>query len=127
MPVEPPLTDVHDEKLNQDPEADEIELPEGVESFANSLEERALVRKLDKRILPLTCLLYLFAGLSFSFLKNSQKLTYICFNQQPALDRSNLGNARLQGLPEDVLGGDKTGVLFDWLTSAFYLSYVCFS
>jgi len=123
MPVEPPLTDVHDEKLNQDPEADELELPEGVESFANSLEERALVRKLDKRILPLTCLLYLFACSSF-YLKDSQELM---FNQQPALDRSNLGNARLQGLPEDVLGGDKTGVLFDWLTSAFYLSYVCFS
>jgi len=44
-----------------------------------------------------------------------------------ALDRSNLGNARLQGLPEDVLGGDKTGVLFDWLTSGFYFSYVCLS
>lgn len=42
-----------------------------------------------------------------------------------ALDRSNLGNARLQGLPEDVLGGDKTGVLFDWLTSGFYFTYVC--
>lgn len=40
-----------------------------------------------------------------------------------ALDRSNLGNARLQGLPEDILGGDKTGVLFDWLTSGFYFSY----
>lgn len=40
------------------------------------------------------------------------------------LDRSNIGNARLQGLPEDTLGGDKTGVLFDWLVSAFFLSYV---
>ncbi|KAI6044021.1 major facilitator superfamily domain-containing protein [Pisolithus marmoratus] len=29
------------------------------------------------------------------------------------LDRSNLGNARLQGLPEDTLGGDPTGALFD--------------
>lgn len=44
-----------------------------------------------------------------------------------ALDRSNLGNARLQGLPEDALGGDKTGVLFDWLTSGFYFTYVCLS
>ena len=42
-----------------------------------------------------------------------------------ALDRTNLGNARLQGLPQDVLHGDPTGVLFDWANSAFYFSYVC--
>ncbi|KAF5368833.1 hypothetical protein D9758_003011 [Tetrapyrgos nigripes] len=65
-------------------------------------EERKLVRKLDGRILPLACLLYLFAY----------------------LDRSNLGNARNQGLPDDVLGGDETGVLFDWVNSVFFFSYV---
>lgn len=43
----------------------------------------------------------------------------------PDLDRTNLGNARLQGLPHDVLHGDPTGVLFDWLTAAFYFPYVC--
>ncbi|TEB18535.1 MFS general substrate transporter [Coprinellus micaceus] len=64
--------------------------------------ERNLVRKLDWRILPVTCLLYLFAY----------------------LDRSNLGNARLQGLPEDVLGGDPTGKKFDWIVSVFYISYI---
>jgi hypothetical protein len=42
------------------------------------------------------------------------------------LDRSNLGNARLQGLPGDVLGGDPTGVLFDWVNSAFFFTYVSF-
>ena len=40
------------------------------------------------------------------------------------LDRSNLGNARLQGLPEDVLGGDPTGLLFDWLVASFFVPYV---
>ena len=40
------------------------------------------------------------------------------------LDRTNLGNARLQGLPQDVLHGDPTGVLFDWVNSAFFFSYV---
>lgn len=40
------------------------------------------------------------------------------------LDRSNLGNARLQGLPEDVLGGDATGELFDLVNSAFFITYV---
>ncbi|KAJ7100101.1 MFS general substrate transporter [Mycena belliarum] len=65
-------------------------------------EERLLVRKLDRRILPITCLLYLFAY----------------------LDRSNLGNARLQGLPKDILGGDPTGKRFDWAVSVFFLSYI---
>jgi hypothetical protein len=27
-------------------------------------------------------------------------------------------------LPEDVLGGDPTGQLFDWINSAFFFSYV---
>ncbi|KAG2036768.1 major facilitator superfamily domain-containing protein [Suillus americanus] len=66
------------------------------------VQERRLLRKLDKRILPILCLLYLFAY----------------------LDRSNLGNARLQGLPGDVLGGDPTGVLFDWVNSAFFFTYI---
>ncbi|KAH9171393.1 MFS general substrate transporter [Lactarius sanguifluus] len=65
-------------------------------------EERLLVRKLDRRILPIACLMYLFAY----------------------LDRSNLGNARLQGLPADVLGGDPTGKRFDWVNSVFFFSYV---
>jgi hypothetical protein len=65
-------------------------------------QERRLLRKLDKRILPILCLLYLFAY----------------------LDRSNLGNARLQGLPGDVLGGDPTGILFDWVNSAFFFTYI---
>ncbi|KAF8814977.1 MFS general substrate transporter [Phlegmacium glaucopus] len=68
----------------------------------SATEERQLVRKLDGRILPIACLLYLFAF----------------------LDRSNLGNARLQGLPADVLGGDVTGELFDWVNSAFFFSYI---
>ncbi|KAG8695331.1 hypothetical protein FRC09_009224, partial [Ceratobasidium sp. 395] len=64
--------------------------------------EKKLVRKLDMVIMPLTCALYLLAY----------------------LDRSNLGNARLQGLPEDVLGGDPTGTKFDWVSSMFYFSYI---
>ncbi|TBU37497.1 MFS general substrate transporter [Dichomitus squalens] len=65
-------------------------------------EERRLVRKLDLRVMPILCIMYLFAS----------------------LDRTNLGNARLQGLPADVLGGDPTGVLFDWANSAFYFPFI---
>ncbi|KAF8517140.1 major facilitator superfamily domain-containing protein [Hysterangium stoloniferum] len=42
------------------------------------------------------------------------------------LDRGNLGNARLQGLPRDTLHGDPTGVLFDWINSGFFFSYILF-
>ncbi|KAI1794382.1 MFS general substrate transporter [Ganoderma leucocontextum] len=75
--------------------------PGGV-SLASRVEERQLVRKLDRRIMPMLAVTYLFT----------------------VLDRSNLGNARLQGLPQDILHGDPTGVLFDWANSAFYFSYV---
>lgn len=67
-----------------------------------SVEERRLVRKLDGRILPIACLMYLFAY----------------------LDRTNLGNARLQGLAKDTLGGDPTGERFDWVNSVFFFSYI---
>ena len=56
----------------------------------------------------------------------SSKINYIPSDDHTYrdLDRSNLGNARLQGLPEDVLGGDLTGVLFDWLVAILYIPYV---
>ncbi|KAI0071576.1 MFS general substrate transporter [Panus rudis PR-1116 ss-1] len=72
------------------------------QSWAGTPEEKKLVRKLDMRIMPILCILYLFAY----------------------LDRTNLGNARLQGFPEDTLGGDPTGVLYDWVNSAFFFSYI---
>ena len=37
-----------------------------------------------------------------------------------------MGNARLQGLPKDTLQGDPTGILFDWVNSAFYFPYVSY-
>jgi len=87
--------------------------------LATPEEEKLLVRKLDRRILPITCVLYLFSCM-LPFLSQLDGLLSIL----TALNRTNIGNARLQGLPGDVLGGDKTGVLFDWLTSGFYFSYV---
>ncbi|KAJ2914794.1 hypothetical protein MD484_g5598, partial [Candolleomyces efflorescens] len=97
------LTKYASEKLDSEP-LDESDDQQKVHALTDEEleEERKLVRKLDLRILPIACLLYLFAY----------------------LDRSNLGNARLQGLPEDVLGGDPTGHLFDWVVSVFYFSYI---
>ncbi|KAJ7911235.1 MFS general substrate transporter, partial [Mycena leptocephala] len=41
------------------------------------------------------------------------------------LDRSNLENARLLGLPKDTPNGDVTGKLFDWITSVFFAYVLC--
>ncbi|GLB42135.1 putative major facilitator superfamily protein [Lyophyllum shimeji] len=93
----------HDSKLTAEDEKLEVSSEGSHQTDPERLlEEKRLVRKLDGRILPIACLLYLFAY----------------------LDRSNLGNARLQGLPQDILGGDKTGILFDWINSVFFFSYI---
>ena len=69
--------------------------------------------------LPVLCTSLLVSRLPFSFHSEG-----VSADAPKVLDRSNLGNARLQGLPADTLHGDPTGVLFDWVTSAFYFSYV---
>ncbi|TID21558.1 High-affinity nicotinic acid transporter [Venturia nashicola] len=62
-------------------------------------EERALRRKLDYHIVPIVTLLYL-----------------LCF-----IDRSNIGNARIQGLSKDL---KLTGFKFNWSLTVFYLTYI---
>lgn len=65
----------------------------------NHADERALVRKLDKYIIPPTMLLYL---VSF-------------------LDRVNIGNARLYGLEEDL---GLEGSQFQLAVSILFVTYV---
>lgn len=89
-------------------------------SSINTVDERKLVAKLDRRILPIICFAYLFECMWFHpSIKLKKHLMCV------VLDRSNLGNARLQGLPQDTLHGDPTGKKFDWVTSVFYFSFVC--
>lgn len=64
-------------------------------------EERALIRKLDVRLVLFVALLYM---MSF-------------------LDRSNIGNAKIAGLMEDL---DITDDQFQWLLTAFYVTYILF-
>ena len=66
----------------------------------SAAEEAAVIRKLDKRLLPLVFILY-----SLS-----------------VLDRSNLGNARLAGLEDDI---DLSGNRYAWLGTIFYIAYIC--
>lgn len=64
-------------------------------------EERRVRRKLDTRLVLFVALLYL---LSF-------------------LDRSNIGNAKVAGLTDDLRLSDNQ---YEWLLTAFYISYICF-
>ncbi|KAL6880008.1 major facilitator superfamily domain-containing protein [Trichoderma longibrachiatum] len=63
--------------------------------------ERRVVRKLDMNLVPLVMALYLLAF----------------------LDRSNIGNARIAGMSDDLnLIGDR----YDWLLTIFYIPYIVF-
>ena len=99
-----------DEEEDSDSEADDDDL-EGkktrqtasVASFElyTPDEERRVRRKLDTRLVLFVALLYL---LSF-------------------LDRSNIGNAKVAGLTDDL---DLSDNQYEWLLTAFYISYICF-
>ena len=64
-------------------------------------EEKEVVQKLDRRLVLFMALLYM---LSF-------------------LDRSNIGNARIAGLAQDLR---LTGSQYEWLLTAFYITYILF-
>ncbi|KAJ9097419.1 hypothetical protein QFC19_006789 [Naganishia cerealis] len=76
---------------------------EGGEHVSEARAEKRLLRKLDVIILPLAALLYLSAY----------------------LDRGNLGNARLQGLEKEVLGG--ADEKYSLALACFYITYIVFS
>lgn len=64
-------------------------------------EEAAVIRKLDWRLLPLVFVLYSLA----------------------ILDRSNLGNAKLAQMSQDI---DISGNRYNWLGTIFYIAYILF-
>ncbi|KAL2200817.1 major facilitator superfamily domain-containing protein [Corynascus similis CBS 632.67] len=74
--------------------------PVTLQSFAH-LNEKAILRKMDMRLIPMLALLYL---LSF-------------------LDRGNIGNAKIEGLQE-TLG--LTDDQYNWCLTAFFFTYAAF-
>jgi len=69
-------------------------------SFAH-LDEKAILRKMDLRLIPMLALLYL---LSF-------------------LDRGNIGNAKIEGLTEDL---NMSGAQYNWCLTVFFFTYAAF-
>jgi len=68
--------------------------------FSN-VDEKAVLRKMDLRLLPMLALLYL---LSF-------------------LDRGNIGNAKIEGLTETL---HMTGPQYNWCLTVFFFTYCAF-
>ncbi|KAK3318284.1 major facilitator superfamily domain-containing protein [Apodospora peruviana] len=67
-------------------------------------EEKAVVRKFDRKLVVFVALLYM---LSF-------------------LDRSNIGNARIAGMDEDLQTVPPRKGMYEWALSAFYIAYIAF-
>ncbi|KAF2195083.1 MFS general substrate transporter [Zopfia rhizophila CBS 207.26] len=89
--------DVEKEVVPEEVEAANLPLAQSIDP---ALEKR-VVRKLDTHVVPLVMALYLLAF----------------------LDRSNIGNARIAGMEDDLeLTSDK----YDWLLTIFYISYILF-
>lgn len=65
------------------------------------LDEKKILRKMDLRLIPMLALLYL---LSF-------------------LDRANIGNAKIEGLTEDL---HMTGPQYNWCLTVFFFTYAAF-
>ncbi|EPS32731.1 hypothetical protein PDE_07691 [Penicillium oxalicum 114-2] len=64
-------------------------------------EEKQVVRKFDRKLVPFLALLYLLAF----------------------LDRSNIGNAKIAGLQDDL---GLSSSQYEWLLTAFYITYILF-
>ncbi|RSL79233.1 hypothetical protein CEP51_007523 [Fusarium floridanum] len=67
-------------------------------------EDRAVRRKFDRRLVLFVALLFM---LSF-------------------LDRSNIGNARIAGMDEDLQSDPPRDDWYEWALTAFYISYIAF-
>ncbi|KAM7222761.1 major facilitator superfamily transporter [Rhypophila decipiens] len=67
-------------------------------------EEKAVVRKFDRKLVVFVALLYM---LSF-------------------LDRSNIGNARIAGMDDDLQSVPPKKDYYEWALAAFYMAYIAF-
>ncbi|KAJ5106757.1 Major facilitator superfamily domain general substrate transporter [Penicillium angulare] len=107
--VEGPISDIEDE--NELESGDDQRMKRGKASGSGfkskqgpkytAEEEKEVVRIIDKRLIPFLALLYLLAF----------------------LDRSNIGNAKIAGLEEDL---NLSSSQYEWLLTSFYITYILF-
>jgi hypothetical protein len=92
----PQLMTIEDVEEATSPEVQHAKVVERLSRFTVE-EEEAVIRKLDWHLMPLILVLY-----SIS-----------------VLDRSNLGNAKIAGMSQDI---DLSGNRYNWLGTIFYIS-----
>jgi sugar phosphate permease len=100
-PTHPTISDkshIPPSKLESGPVSPSLQNPIAIDPVISA----RVVRKLDLHIVPLLSALYLLAF----------------------LDRSNIGNARIAGMAEDLR---LTSPDYEWLLTIFYISYICFT
>jgi hypothetical protein len=114
-PVSEPekLKPVQDEDISTSPEKHVIDEPlhhtfthhdpnwDGADVDFSHVDEKAVLRKMDLRLLPMLALLYLLAF----------------------LDRGNIGNAKIEGLTETL---NMTGPQYNWCLTVFFFTYCAF-
>lgn len=119
---DPRFNESEDEEKGSDFEKRRRESDSTVHSFMlyTPDEEKAVIKKFDRRLVLFVALLYMLSfldrsSMSFSFLKgNLDHLADV---------RSDIGNARIAGMEEDL---DLSSYQYEWLLRAFYISYILF-
>ena len=81
-------------------------------------EEKAVIKKFDRRLVLFVALLYM-----LSFLDRSSMSFSSPKGNQLANIQSDIGNARIAGMEEDL---NLSSYQYEWLLRAFYLSYILF-
>ena len=99
---------------------------EETEFYENYPEDgkRRMVRKIDFRLVPVLALLYLMVSIDNvvqSIATGSSLLTYDTFSTQAHIDRANIGNAKIEGMVEDL---GMTGILYNIALSLFFIPYI---
>ncbi|KAK4109231.1 MFS general substrate transporter [Canariomyces notabilis] len=99
----PEKHDASGSRSEEKPDAEQVDRPTEPVTLASfvHLNEKAILRKMDIRLIPVLALLYL---LSF-------------------LDRGNIGNAKIEGLQEDL---NLTNDEYNWCLTAFFFTYAAF-
>ena len=81
-------------------------------------EEKAVIKKFDRRLVLFVALLYMLSFLDRSSMSSSSLKGYHLANLQ-----SDIGNARIAGMEEDL---NLISYQYEWLLRAFYISYILF-
>lgn len=81
-------------------------------------EEKAVIKKFDRRLVLFVALLYMLSFLDRSSMSLSSRK-----GNQLANIQSDIGNARIAGMEEDL---NLSSYQYEWLLRAFYISYILF-